>query len=123
MHWQMFFQHENSMNVVAASGIGLYNEYKLIRCSNFHKGVVMEYQLLIFLTDKLLKAVEVVSKDQYELVNIDGNEILEYHGEEGICKFCNSLKEYYSIDEFSDLEMEISLIYNEVTNHVIFQLA
>lgn len=82
----------------------------------------MDYQLLIFMTNKLLKAVEVVSKDQYELINIDGNEMLEYHGEKGIRKFCDSLKEYYSIDEFSDLEMEISLIYNEVSNQVILEL-
>ena len=82
----------------------------------------MDYQLLIFMTNKWLKAVEVVSKDQYELINIDGNEILEYHEEKGIRKFCNSLKEYYSIDEFSDLEMEISLIYNEVSNQAITQL-
>lgn len=99
------------MNVVAAFGIGLYNEYKLIRCSNFHKGVIMEYQVLIFMTEKYLSAVEMVSENDCERISIDGNETVEYKDEKDIRKFCDYIKEYYSIDEFSDLEMEIDLVY------------
>lgn len=102
------------MNVVAAFGIGLYNEYKLIRCSNFHKGVIMEYQVLIFMTEKYLSAAEIISENEYEIISIDGNEAMEYCSDKDIQKFCSCIKEYYNIDEFSDLEIEISLVYGTV---------
>lgn len=82
----------------------------------------MEYQILIFMTEKLLSAVEMVSENDCERISIDGNETVEYRGEQDIRNFCDCIKEYYSIDEFSDLEMEIDLVYGNTEQRYLAYL-
>lgn len=82
----------------------------------------MEYQVLIFMTEKSLSAVEMVSESDCEVISIDGNETMEYQEEKDIRKFCDCIKEYYSIDEFSDLEMEIDLVYGNTEKQYLTYL-
>lgn len=82
----------------------------------------MEYQVLIFMTEKSLSAVETVSENDCEIISIDGNETMEYQEEKDIRKFCDCIKEYYSIDEFSDLEMEIDLVYGNTEKQYLTYL-
>lgn len=82
----------------------------------------MEYQVLIFITEKSLSAVETVSENDCEIISIDGNETMEYQEEKDIRKFCDCIKEYYSIDKFSDLEMEIDLVYGNTEKQYLTYL-
>ena len=70
----------------------------------------MVYQIMIFMTHDLLKAVDISNTGECEVVSIDGNMELEYKSSSDIEKFCNCLKEEYNIDDFSDLNISVLLI-------------
>lgn len=70
----------------------------------------MDYRVLIFMAKDRLAAIDIDGEDVPDPVSLDGNDVMAYTSETQIKAFCEQIKEYYNIDRFSDLGMEISIL-------------
>lgn len=70
----------------------------------------MDYRVLIFMAKNRLAAIDIDGDDVADVISLDGNDVMVYMSKEQIKEFCEHIKEYYNIDQFSDLKMEISIL-------------
>lgn len=70
----------------------------------------MDYRVLIFMAKDRLAAIDVDEDDVPDPVSLNGKDVMAYTSEAQIKVFCEYVKEYYNIDQFSDLGMEISIL-------------
>ena len=70
----------------------------------------MEYEALIFVSEKQLAAIDINSSGTQDTISLNGNMIMQYSGSEDIDTFCSCLTDYYNIDSFSEIEIAIKII-------------
>lgn len=70
----------------------------------------MDYRVLIFMAKDRLAAIDIDGDDVPDAVSLDGNDVMTYTSEAQIKSFCEYVKEYYNIEHYSDLRMEISVL-------------
>lgn len=70
----------------------------------------MQYQILILLAKDKIAAMDIGTDGRVEIIYFEGNESMEYESGEEMRDFCLYLKDYYNIEDFSDLDMSASII-------------
>lgn len=70
----------------------------------------MEYNLLICISEKKLMALDVIDLDNIDRISIEGNDFLEIKEESSIVEFSKYIKEYYNIDSFTDININICIV-------------
>lgn len=70
----------------------------------------MLYQVLILVAKEKLSAIDVSEDGTAETISIEGNEIMTYKSVTDIRNFCRHIKDYYNIDDFSDIEMSVLIV-------------
>lgn len=70
----------------------------------------MEYHVLIFMAKERLSALDIDTEGKADEISIDGNGIMTYASHDQIRVFVQHIKDYYNIDDFSELEMFISVL-------------
>ncbi len=70
----------------------------------------MDYRVLILMAKDRLAAIDIDGDDVPDAVSLDGNDMMTYTSEAQIKAFCDYIKEYYNIEQYSDLRMEISVL-------------
>lgn len=70
----------------------------------------MDYRVLILMAKDRLAAIDIDGDDVPDAVSLDGNDVMTYTSEAQIKSFCEYVKEYYNIEHYSDLRMEISVL-------------
>lgn len=70
----------------------------------------MQYQILILLAKDKIAAMDIGADGRVEIIYFEGNESIAYGSGEEMRDFCLYLKDYYNIEDFSDLDMSASII-------------
>ncbi len=82
----------------------------------------MQYRVLVLISKEKLTAMDIGADGNVEAISIEGNEIMTYKSEEEIKDFCQYLKDYYNIVCFSDIDMSISVIRFDASQHHVICL-
>lgn len=82
----------------------------------------MEYQVLIFMGNERLSAIDIGANGKSDRISIDGNDVMKYNSKMQIKEFCQYIKDYYNISKFSDLEMAITILRFDAVMENIFVL-
>ena len=69
-----------------------------------------DYKVIILISDNKISALDVSEKNSIEKISIDGNENMPYQSEKDMSVFCDYIKSYYNIDEFSEIDLSISIV-------------
>ena len=77
----------------------------------------MRYQVLILMAKEKLAAMDVDADGKAEAISIEGNAVMKYGSEDGVKEFCRYLKDYYNIEEFSDIDLSITVIRFDALQH------
>lgn len=81
----------------------------------------MQYQVIILLSEEKIAAMDVSTDGRMEAISIEGNDVMAYGPKEELKDFCQCLKDYYSIENFSELEMSISIIkFDAISDNAVY---
>lgn len=70
----------------------------------------MKYELLMFISERQLSAIDINDEGVTDNISLDGNDVLEYSNQADIDQFCYYIKDYYNIDMFSDIDINITIV-------------
>lgn len=82
----------------------------------------MQYRVLILISKEKLTAMDIGADGSVEAISIEGNETMTYKSEEEVKEFCQYVKDYYNIECFSDIDMSISVIRFDASQHHVICL-
>ncbi len=82
----------------------------------------MKYRVMIFIAKERLAAIDIRADEKADIISVDGNVTMEFASEKQIREFCQHIKDYYNVDLFSDLEMEISILRFDAVMKDVFLL-
>lgn len=77
----------------------------------------MKYEVLIFISEHQLSAIDVNEDGSLDRISLDGDEVLDYSGEKELEQFCGYVKEYYNISDFSEIEIAVKIICFHCDNY------
>ena len=70
----------------------------------------MDYNLLICASGKQWTAIDINSYGDCDRISFDGNETLLVESNEMLSNFCAQILNYYNIDSFKDIELNIKIV-------------
>lgn len=76
----------------------------------------MDYNLLICTSSECWVAVDVNEYGTCDRVSLNGNESAKIDSTDKVKYFCEQIKDYYNIDTFCDLDMNIKIIVDEYSD-------
>lgn len=82
----------------------------------------MKYQVLIFMSKDRLSAIDIGADGKVDEISIDGNNMIAYTSKVQIEEFCRHIKNYYNIEDFSDLEMSVFILRFDALMQDVFVL-
>lgn len=71
---------------------------------------MMNYNLLICISSKEWVAIDVDSTGKCDRISFDGNESLTVEANEMLLHFCTQICNYYNIDSFKDIDLNIKIV-------------
>lgn len=71
---------------------------------------MMNYNLLICISSKEWVAIDVDSTGKCDRISFDGNESLTVESNEMLLHFCTQICNYYNIDSFKDIDLNIKIV-------------
>lgn len=69
------------------------------------------YKILIGMTEDTLEVVDISDAHNIEMIGIEGNERMKWESQADIDKFVEYIRDFYNIDSFEDICMNVSIIY------------
>lgn len=69
------------------------------------------YKILIGMTEDTLEVVDISDAHNIEMIGIEGNERMKWESQADIDKFVDYIRDFYNIDSFKDICMNVSIIY------------
>ena len=70
----------------------------------------MDYNLLICASNKQWMAIDVNKDGACDRISFDGNEIMEVDSVEMVADFCKQILDYYNIDAFDDIAINVKVV-------------
>lgn len=65
----------------------------------------MQYKIIVFITEEYLKALDVTEEDRFSDISIEGNKRMRYFREKDADRFCDYIRMFYNINQFSELDI------------------
>ncbi|MDO4789272.1 MAG: hypothetical protein Q4A19_08965 [Johnsonella sp.] len=65
----------------------------------------MQYKIIVFITEEYLKALDVTEEERFSDISIEGNKRMRYLREEDADRFCDYIRMFYNINQFSELDI------------------
>lgn len=82
----------------------------------------MDYNLLVCAACKQWVAIDVDADRECDSISFDGNESMEVGSNEDVANFCEQILNYYNIDSFRDLDLDIKIVVVSVYSNLITDL-
>lgn len=86
----------------------------------------MEYNLLICISNNYWTAIDVNSDGKCDRISFDGNETMSFESNDVVLDFCAQILNYYNINSFEDIELNIKVImisgYSNFISDLFFQI-
>lgn len=70
----------------------------------------MVYNLLICVSTKQWTAIDINVEGDCDRISFDGNETIEVDSREAVDYFCAQILNYYNIDSFDDIELNVKIV-------------
>lgn len=71
----------------------------------------MDYNLLICISKDKLMAMDIQDEDVVDRISIEGNDSIDFQQNGDIENFCEHIKNYYNIEQLSEITINASVIY------------
>lgn len=71
----------------------------------------MDYNLLICISKDKLMAMDIQDEDVVDRISIEGNDSIDFQQNSDIENFCEHIKNYYNIEQLSEITINASVIY------------
>lgn len=71
----------------------------------------MDYNLLICISKDKLMAMDIQDEDVVDRISIEGNDSIDFQQNGDIENFCEHIKNYYNIEQLSELTINAAVIY------------
>ena len=70
----------------------------------------MEYNLLICTSNEKWIAIDINPNGELERLSLDGNDFAEVHSTEDVLEFCEKILDYYNINKFNDINLNVKIV-------------
>ena len=86
----------------------------------------MNYNLLVCAADKQWTAIDVNADGDCDRISIEGNQAMSVESNEVVSEFCAQILNYYNIEKFSDIELNIKIVviseYSSLIENLFLQM-
>ena len=73
----------------------------------------MNYNLLICSSTKEWMAIDINEDGNCDRISFEGNDTIEINSGKIVDSFCTQILNYYNIDDFNDIEIDIRIVLEE----------
>ena len=70
----------------------------------------MIYEVMLFLSKNQLAAIDISEEGNVEQVSLEGNSVISYSDEADLEQFCEWIKEYYNIGDFTEIDIRVNIV-------------